>query len=62
MVDFEVCERSSVVEHRLHTAGVGGSKPSARTKKSMSDIGDNIAPHRGYLPSQSVDQVGQQTR
>ena len=23
---------SSVVEHRLHTAGVGGSKPSPRTK------------------------------
>lgn len=26
------CAASSVVEHRLHTAGVGGSKPSPRTK------------------------------
>ena len=29
---------SSVVEHRLHTAGVAGSKPAVRTKKHRSQV------------------------
>ena len=29
---------SSVVEHRLHTAGVAGSKPAVRTKKHRSHV------------------------
>lgn len=31
------CERSSAGEHRLHTAGVAGSIPAARTISKKSD-------------------------
>ena len=42
---------SSVVEHRLHTAGVGGSKPSPRTKYTYY-IQQLKPSHRGSLFAQ----------
>jgi hypothetical protein len=39
-VSSEICALSSVVEHYLHTVGVAGSKPAARTIRSYETVRD----------------------